>query len=68
MSNRIKGCWVAFEFDIEEENAELILNAIRQIRGVQAAEASVSDSGDWMARQQVKAVLRDKLLALYKDI
>jgi len=68
MSDRIKGCWVSFEADIKDEYAEPILDAIRQIRGVQAVESSVTDSGDWLAREHVKAEIRDKLMALYRDI
>jgi hypothetical protein len=68
MSDRLKGCWVAFERDIKDEDAEPIMEAIRYIRGVQAVDASVTDSDDWLARQHIKADVREKLLALYKDL
>jgi len=68
MSDRSKGCWVSFNADIKDEDADPLLDAIRQLRGVQAVESSVTDSSDWMAREHVRAEIREKLLALYRDI
>jgi hypothetical protein len=68
VSDRLKGCWVSFERDMRAEDAEAILDAIRALRGVAAAEVSVADHADWMARQRVKHEIGEKLRALYEAI
>lgn len=67
MSDRMKGCWVAFEEDMKDEDAEEIMQVIRHIRGIQAVEGQVTDSDDWMVRQHVKADMKDKFMNLFRD-
>ena len=71
MSERYKGCWVAFDGDYYEEDAEFIMRAIRMIKGV--AETNLHDGGeltheDWMARSRARQEIADKILDLYKDV
>ncbi len=61
MTDRLKGCFVAFDRDIREDDAEGILNAIRHLRGVAAVEKHVSDLGDWNARERVRHELWDQI-------
>jgi len=68
MSDRVKGCWVAFESDLHEDAARHLMDAIRQLRGVSAVAASVADSGDWLARQHVKEEFRGAMLDLYQKL
>lgn len=64
MTDRFKGCWVAFEKDIRTDDVEPLIEAIRQLRGVLAVETSVADSGDWMNRERIRRELGEKLWAV----
>jgi len=68
VSDRIKGCWVAFDHDIKDEDAEPIMDAIRRLRSVDAVEARVADMDDWMARKNVKAEIRAAVVELFKSL
>lgn len=61
MTERIRGCWVAFERDIRVDDVEPLIEAIKRLRGVQAVEEKVADDRDWMARERAIAELRDKM-------
>ena len=54
--SKVKGCWVAFDQDLREENIENLLNAIRHIKHVSAVEVDncVVDSSDWMDRDRLR--------------
>lgn len=64
MTARIKGCWVAFERDVREDDAESLIGAIRQLRGVLAVEASVAEPADWIATERIRRELSEKLWAV----
>ena len=66
MTARVKGCWVAFEQDLREDDAVPLLDAIRQLRGVLAVELEPQTPSDWIAVQRVRRELMDKLLAALK--
>lgn len=68
MTDRLKGCWVAFEQDYRVDDAESILAAIRQVRGVAGVEPKVSNYEDWSARQQVRESLRDLILEFFERL
>jgi len=63
MTDRLKGCVVAFEEDIRDDDAEAILNAIRMIKGVSVVTGEVSGPDDWMNRERIRLEIRTKLLA-----
>ncbi len=64
MTDRIKGCWVAFESDIREDDVQPLIEAIKRLRGVLAVEESVADSDDWMNRERIRRELGEKLWAV----
>lgn len=64
MTTRFKGLTVAFEDDIRDDDAEAIISAIRQIRGVAGVVPVEASSDDWMARMRVKEEIRKEVLAL----
>jgi hypothetical protein len=64
MTDRLKGCWVAFSEDIRVDDAEGLLNAIRYLHGVESVEGSVSTPDDWMARERV----RHELIRQLRDV
>ncbi len=66
MTDRLKGFIVMLDEDIREDDAQPILDAIRQIRHVQSVATMVSDADDWMARERVKIELKKKLYEALK--
>ena len=68
MSDYYKGCWVAFDEDIKDEQAECLLNAIRYLKHVHAVEPAIVNAEDWMAREHVKSAVRKSILKLYEEI
>jgi hypothetical protein len=61
MTDRLKGVWVAFDRDIRTDDAEPLIEAIKQLRGVLSVTANVSDADDWMARERIRQELREQL-------
>lgn len=57
MTDRVKGCYVAFDKDLRTDDVECVLDAIRMIRCVAevTAEDYVTDPDDWMNRQQIRS-------------
>lgn len=68
MTDKVKGCVVAFDKDIRVDDVQVILDAIRMIKGVVGVEISISNLDDWMARERIKSEIREKLLELYNSI
>jgi hypothetical protein len=66
MTDRIRGCYVAFETDIRVDGAEEIMNAILLIRGVAAVDKSecVSSPETWISDKRVRRELGEKLWAV----
>ena len=60
MTDRVKGFTVTLEKDIRIDDVEVIMQAIRMIRGIADVEPSISTSEDYMNRQMVKHELREK--------
>ncbi len=69
MTDRLNALIVILEHDIREDDAEPIINAIQQLRGVLQVEPHVADSiGDAAAEARVRSELTKKLFAvLYKE-
>lgn len=61
MTDRMKGCVVAFDRDIREDDVEFLVNAIKMIKGVQAVELSVASHEDYMNRERVRQEIQDRL-------
>ena len=68
MTDRLKGCWVAFDRDIREDDAEQLIQVIRCLKGVLAVETSVTTFDDYSARVRVKRQILDKVWAAIKDM
>lgn len=63
MTDRLKGLVVTLERDIREDDAEAIMQAIRQLRGVEAVEPRKADIDDQMNRSRIKGEIGRKLFA-----
>lgn len=68
MTYRLKGLTVALTHDIDEDDAQCIINAILMIKDVASVTTSVVDSEDWINRQQIRHEVTSKLYALAKEI
>jgi len=66
MTDRVKGFVVTLEKDIRIDDVEVILSAIKMIRGIANVETSVSDYDDHMNRERIKYELRDKFIDFMK--
>lgn len=60
MSDHINAFIVVLDHDIRDENAELLINAIKQLRGVLEVQPHVADSTDVIATMRVKSELMKK--------
>lgn len=67
MAERAKGFIVTLEKDIRIDDVEVIMQAIRMIRGIANVEPSIVTGEDYMNRQMVKHELREKFLKFYTE-
>ena len=67
MTDRIKGFTVTLDRDFRDDDVEVILNAIKMIRGVANVEPSIVTGEDHMNRERLKWELRDKFYKFMKD-
>jgi hypothetical protein len=61
MTDRFNTLTVVLEKDIRDDDAETLLTAIRQMRGVLSVEGNVSDTTAHMAEERAKHELGQKL-------
>ncbi len=64
MTDRIKGFTVALSQDLRDDDCQPIVDAINMIRGVESVTPLVTSSDDWLARQNVKAQIREHIIKL----
>lgn len=68
MTDRLKGCWVVFEKEYREDDAEEILAAIRMVKGVGSVEPKLADPDHYMARSQAKHDIRKAIFDLWNEL
>ena len=68
MTDRIKGVWVAFRDDLREDDAEPVIEAIKQLRVVVGVTKLVANSDHWMARMQVSNEIGEEFGKLWRKI
>lgn len=61
MTNRYDHLVVALDNNTREDDAEALISAIRQLKGVLAVEPHVDDGSTWTAEQRVRHELVKKL-------
>lgn len=66
MSDRIKGFYVVLENDIKDEDFVDIENAIMMIKGVLNIKRNITNSDDWMNREQIKHEIIKKIYNIFK--
>ena len=67
MGHKVKGFTVTLEQDYSEEDVEIILNAVRMIRGVAHVEPSLTTCQDHMAKVRLKFEMKDKFYKFMKE-
>jgi hypothetical protein len=61
MTDRYNTLTVALEKDIRDEDAEVLISAIKQLRGVLTVTGNVVDGNEWLIGQRVRHELGKKL-------
>jgi hypothetical protein len=67
MTDRFNTITVALEHDIRDDDAETLISAICQLKGVLSVSGNVSDSSAWCAEQRVRTELRKKLWSVLNE-
>lgn len=67
MTDRIRHITITLERDVREDDAEVIIGALKMIKGVAIVTPRKVDAGDHLARMAVVSEVRSKLLdAVYE--
>jgi len=66
MTDRLKGILVTLDVDVREDDAEPILNAIRQIRHVADVRPVLADIQDHIVGMRVRMDLEKKLFEVLR--
>lgn len=61
MTDRYNALTVILEKDIRDDDAEALLNAIRQLRGVLSVSGNVADFDSHLAQERARSELGQKL-------
>jgi hypothetical protein len=67
MSDRYNYLTVVLEKDLKDEDAEPLIEAIKQFRGVLSVKPNVSDSEAWWATERIRKELTEKLWKVLKE-
>jgi hypothetical protein len=70
VTDRLLGVWVAFEKDIRVDDAEPLIAAIKQLKGVLEVKRDlIANPSDWMAQERAWCDLSEKIAAvLWPDV
>ena len=68
MTDKVKGFTVTLEKDISIDDVEVILNAVKMIKGIAHVEPSISTPNDHFARQRVKMEIREKMWNIIENM
>ncbi len=68
MTDRIKGLTVVLEDNIREDDAQPIIDAILQIRGVISVSKHITDFDHHTAKMQVRHEIREKIFGIWDKI
>jgi hypothetical protein len=61
MTDRIRHVTVTLDRDYRDDDVEVILSAIKMIKGVSSVTTKVVEAGDYLARESVRADLELKM-------
>ena len=66
MTDRVKGFTVTLEQDIRVDDVEVILNAVRMVKGVAHVEPSLTTMEDHMNRTLIRLELEQKIYEMLR--
>jgi len=66
MTDKLKGVTVGFSYDIREDEAEEIINAIKLIKGVQVVAPVIRGVDDILNRDRIRLEYREKIYSVLK--
>jgi hypothetical protein len=66
MTDRIKGVWVAFEEEMRTDDAESLMSAIRQLRGVVGVQHSIMNADDYINGARIRRELLLKIQSCFE--
>jgi hypothetical protein len=61
MTDRLNALVVALDADIREDDAQVLISAIKQMRGVLNVEGHVATIDSWVAQERARQELTGKL-------
>lgn len=64
MTNRVNALTVVLENDIREDDAQALIAAIKQLRGVLSVDANITDLAAHVAGERARHELGQKLMAI----
>lgn len=67
MTDRLKGLIVVLDADIRTDDAQPLIDAISQLRGVLSVAPVTTGADDYYNRQRIKWELRDRILELFEE-
>lgn len=68
MSDRLNALTVSLDRDIRDDDAEVIINAIKAIRGVNSVTGNVVDPDSYVAQRRANNIVREKLFQLMDEL
>ena len=68
MTDRLNALTVSLDRDIREDDAEVIINAIKAIRGVNGVTGNIVDPDSFVAQLRANSLVKEKLFALMDDL
>lgn len=66
MSDRIKGLVITLDKDYRDDDVQVIVNAIKMIKGVVTVDTSLYDISDSINRNRIKMELEEKIWDIFK--
>ena len=67
MTDRVNTITVALESDIREDDAQSLISAIMQMRGVLSASLNVADVQSYVSDMRARIALVEKVTSLLRD-
>jgi hypothetical protein len=68
MTDRIRHVTVTLDRDYRDDDVEVILSAIRQIKGVGSVKPKIVEGGEHLAREAVRVELEGKMYTAIESV
>lgn len=68
MTDRLNALTVSLDRDIRDDDAEVIINAIKAIRGVNGVTGNIVDPDSFVAQLRANSLVKEKLFALMDEL